>query len=145
MLDFDDFMKIAVRRSFVRFCSWPLSEFSAQGCSTGQHTTQAPKPEAPKPVSNATLSAVENKAGQETYTTSVPAVIPITISTPATPPPPLEEEEEEDLSVDVPVGTACRHKGCGRTFISNEASRLGEGEEAVCIYHPKQVCHLHGR
>ncbi|EKM55469.1 uncharacterized protein PHACADRAFT_94710 [Phanerochaete carnosa HHB-10118-sp] len=119
VLDFDDFMKITVRRSF--------------------HTAQAPKPETPKPVSNATVSVVENKAGQETYITSVPAAIPITISTPATPPPPLEEkEEEDDLSVDVPVGTACRHKGCGKTFISSEVSRLGEGEEAVCIYHPKQ-------
>lgn len=118
VLDFDEFMKI-------------------QGCSTGQHSAEAPKPEAPKPVANTNITAIESKGGQETYTTSAPTAVPIATSTPATPPPPPEEEEEDDPTVEVPVGTTCRHKGCGKTFISNEVSRFGEGEEAVCVYHPK--------
>ena len=113
---------------------------------SGQHTVQAPKPEAPKPTSAANLTVTENKAGQEVYS-SAAAPVPATSSAPV-PPPPVEEEEEDDLSVEVPVGTTCRHKGCGKTFVSNEVSRLGEGEGAICTYHPRAVrssLHFSGR
>lgn len=51
----------------------------------------------------------------------------------------MEEEEEDDISAPVSVGATCRHKGCGKTYVSDEVSRLGEGEEAICVYHPKAV------
>ena len=48
-------------------------------------------------------------------------------------------EEEDDLSVEVKPGTRCKRKGCKAEFISDEESRLGEGESTVCTYHPSNV------
>lgn len=132
-------MKIAVSDCFPGSALCFKVDSRPKGCSTGQHTAETLKPEARKPTPQANLSVTRNKTGQETYTTSTPpTTIPLATPTPATPPPP-EEEEEEDLSVEVPVGTTCRHKGCGKNFVSNEVSRLGEGEDTICVYHPKPV------
>lgn len=84
-----------------------------------------------------TPTNIESEPAQETPAPP-PVAAPVPASTPAPPPPP-EEDEEDDLTVEVPVGTTCRHKGCGKTFVSNETSRLGDGQETVCIYHPKTV------
>ncbi|KIP08162.1 hypothetical protein PHLGIDRAFT_88607 [Phlebiopsis gigantea 11061_1 CR5-6] len=119
VLDFDDFMKIPV-------CT---------RLDIGQHTSVVPKPEPAKPQSMSTPTNIESEPAQETPAPP-PVAAPVPASTPAPPPPP-EEDEEDDLTVEVPVGTTCRHKGCGKTFVSNETSRLGDGQETVCIYHPK--------
>ncbi|KAF8797898.1 chord-domain-containing protein [Phlegmacium glaucopus] len=58
---------------------------------------------------------------------------PATTAMPATPVPVLELD---DLNKEVAVGTVCRRKGCGITFVSNEVNRRGDGEGTVCSYHP---------
>lgn len=140
VLDFDEFMKIPVR-THLDIIPATRGLLMRQGCTKGQHTSVIPKQEPPKPQTTSIPAATENKPPQAT-----PSAAPAPIararapeSTPAPSPPPEEEEEEDDLTAEVPVGTTCRHKGCGKTFVSNEASRLGDGDEAVCTYHPKSV------
>jgi len=55
---------------------------------------------------------------------------------PATPVPVPVVEMEDDLTKEVAIGTMCRRKGCGITFISDEVNRQGEGEGTVCFHHP---------
>jgi hypothetical protein len=52
-------------------------------------------------------------------------------------------EEEDDLNIPVSVGTACKHKGCGVAFVSDEVNRKGDGEGTVCTYHPSPVSVLY--
>ncbi|PSR94065.1 hypothetical protein PHLCEN_2v4493 [Hermanssonia centrifuga] len=107
-----------------------------QGCTTGEHTNEAPKVEPPKPSANVTFKAAgpRPESGKETFTqTFAPSLV---AAAPAEPAPPVQEEDD-DLSAVVPPGTTCRHKGCGKVFISDETSRVGDGEEAICTYHPK--------
>ncbi|KAI0797630.1 chord-domain-containing protein [Abortiporus biennis] len=117
VLDFDDFMKIP-------------------GCTSGPHTDEAVKIEAPKPTSpNVNLKMTGTEAGKETYSTK-PAVTPtLSTSAPAEPVPP-PEEEEDDLSVPVAPGKICLRKGCGKAFVSDEVSRTEGGSESICYYHP---------
>ncbi|KAH8106764.1 HSP20-like chaperone [Cristinia sonorae] len=117
VLEFDEFMKIP-------------------GCATGSHSSKVPQVDAPKPKESTNIKVTESKDGKEVYTTT-PLVVatPPSIAGPREPAPP-PEEEEDDLSVPVKVGTSCKRKGCGKSFVSDEVSRSGEGDEATCVYHP---------
>lgn len=89
---------------------------------------------------DAPLSKSED--GKEVYSSgasiaNLPPQINQATSVPA-PAPPLIEEED-DLDIPVPAGTACRRKGCGVTFESDEANRRGDGEGTVCTYHSHPV------
>lgn len=82
--------------------------------------------------------------GKEVYnsTSAAPAFESLTLETkPRTPPPPPAPivEEEDDLDLPVNPGTTCRRKGCGKEFVNNEESRIGNGEGAICTYHPADV------
>jgi len=44
--------------------------------------------------------------------------------------------EEDDLSVPIGKGTKCLRKGCDYVFVSEEISRIGDGEGAECHFHP---------
>ena len=71
------------------------------------------------------------------FQVGVPVSVPSgSVDRPANPAPVLEED---DLNATVPPGTVCRRKGCGVTFISDEVNRQGDGEGAVCHYHPLPV------
>lgn len=96
-----------------------------------------PKVEAPKSNTNVNLKVTESKDGKEVYSSAsaTPTPAASVAREPASPP----EEEEDDLSVPVAVGTTCKRKGCGKSFVSDEVSRSGDGEEAVCVYHPLPV------
>lgn len=126
-------------RTFIRRVSSVIvSNISVQGCVTGQHSVEAPAVEAPKSAnvvytSPKPQSSAQTAINAETFT-SIPTVV---AAAPAPPPP--EEEEEDDLSVPAAPGTTCRHKGCGKVFVSDELHRIGDGEEATCTYHPKAV------
>jgi hypothetical protein len=52
---------------------------------------------------------------------------------------PVPVVEIDDLTKEVAIGTMCRRKGCGVTFVSDEVNRQGEGEGTVCFYHPLPV------
>ena len=58
---------------------------------------------------------------------------------PAAPATPVPVLEIDDLTKEVAIGTMCRRKGCGVTFISDEVNRQGEGEGPVCFHHPLPV------
>lgn len=120
----------------------------AQGCTqTERHTDEAPRVEAPKPSSSANLTMTTDSDGQEVYSSG-----PSTAPKPKQPihNQPLEAvatapvrapvvEEEDDLNTPVSVGTACKHKGCSVSFVSDEVNRIGDGEGTVCTYHPSPV------
>ncbi|KIK06594.1 hypothetical protein K443DRAFT_674256 [Laccaria amethystina LaAM-08-1] len=116
VLDFDEFMNLP-------------------GCTeTDFHTSATPQAEsAAKPPSAANLTTIEKTVdGVETYGTTLqqsiaPASAPVAV--------PIVEEED-DLTIQVSVGTHCRRKGCGTTFVSDEINRIGDEDGAVCIYHP---------
>lgn len=64
----------------------------------------------------------------------------MTISSPSTPPPaPVVVVDEDDLEVEVKPGTTCKRTGCGKKFVSQEKSRLGDEDDATCIHHPSPV------
>jgi len=125
VLDFDEFMKIPV------------------GCTqTERHTDEAPRVEAPKPTSSTNLTMTTDTDGQEVYSSGpstapkqtiqnqpIEAVATAPVRAPVV-------EEEDDLSTPVGVGTACKHKGCSVSFVSDEVNRIGDGEGTVCTYHP---------
>ncbi|KZV93335.1 chord-domain-containing protein [Exidia glandulosa HHB12029] len=104
------------------------------GCTTGAHTAEAPKAE---PARSTGISNYKDPAPAPTNADSAPAPPP----PPPTIPPPQPKpvvyvEEPDDLTVPVAPGTQCLRTGCKKTFISDEASRLGDGPEAECQYHP---------
>ncbi|TCD66684.1 hypothetical protein EIP91_001038 [Steccherinum ochraceum] len=105
-------------------------------CTTGSHSTEAPKVEAPKPSADVNLKVTEGKDGKEVYFQSATPATSLPVSTAPRDPPPLPEEEEDDLSAPAVPGTTCKRKGCGKSYVSDEVSRNGDGEEAVCVYHP---------
>ncbi|THH11827.1 hypothetical protein EW145_g395 [Phellinidium pouzarii] len=119
-LDFDEFMKI-------------------EGCQTGVHTTEASKPEKLKSAAPASIQMTETSDGKETFTSgpspSLFSTPSPTVSKPKVPISP-PKEEEDDLSVPVAPGSLCRRKGCDAVFVSDKDSRLGDGDGAVCTYHP---------
>ena len=118
-----------------------------QGCEKSVHTTKQPEPIAVQQSSTndgPTLAPTLDADGKEVYTrpapsTSAPTRPPVVDSRP--PPAPKEEEveEEDDLEIRVEPGTKCRRSGCGKEFVNDEVNRVGDGAEAVCMYHPKEV------
>ncbi|GBE82049.1 chord-domain-containing protein [Sparassis crispa] len=119
VLDFDEFMNIP-------------------GCTTGFHTDEAVKTEAPKPSANVNLKMADSQAGKEIYTSkpSGSEAFTATVASPSAVKPAPTEEEEEDLAATVPSGTKCRHNGCQAIFESDEVNRIGNGPGTVCAYHP---------
>lgn len=124
-LSFDEFMKI-------------------QGCQTGVHIEEAPKP--PKPVAKESASPSFQAVQKRETTASGPATVETfssgastpKLSKPTLPPPPPPVEEEDDLTITPEPGKKCRNKGCNAEFINNEESRLQDGENSTCVYHPSQ-------
>ncbi|KAF8495395.1 HSP20-like chaperone [Gautieria morchelliformis] len=127
VLDFESFMAIPVRA----------------------HTQEKPKAEPPTSGGTSSISNTNsikmdsNVNGRETYSTTLrdttvtPSGASHTAEQVVVPQPvPVVQDEEDDLSVPVPVGTVCKRTGCGVKFVSEEASRIGEDEGAVCRYHP---------
>jgi hypothetical protein len=110
-----------------------------------------PKVEAPTSGGVQTVSSAEgisktsvNAEGRETYATTPSESqksSTFTVMTPSLKPePPLPvQDDEDDTSVPVAPGTPCKRRGCGVTFISEEESRIGEGEGTICNYHPSPV------
>lgn len=114
-----------------------------QGCQIGKHTTEGSKPvpkNVPAPVQ---LKSTRTTEGKEIFTTgsstTASLVQPPQFTKPQASSPAPAPEEEDDLSVEVKPGTRCKRKGCKAEFISDEESRLGEGESTVCTYHPSNV------
>ncbi|KAK7023967.1 translation initiation factor IF-2 [Favolaschia claudopus] len=115
VLEFEQFMKIP-------------------GCAqTERHTTEVPRTEAPKPAPSANLTMTTGEStGQEIYSSTPIKPIPkLKTTTEAgakpTPPPPVLEEDD-DLSIPVAAGTKCKRNGCNAAFVSDEVSRVGDGE-----------------
>jgi hypothetical protein len=135
----------------------PVLDFESfmnmKGCTTGTHSNEkqseitslgrpAPAPGlapnvAPPPASSI-KSADTSSTGQETFGgPSRPVGIPVgALLTPRSGTPKPVEEDEDDVDVPVEVGTKCKRNGCNKTFVSQEESRTGDGEESVCVYHP---------
>ncbi|TBU45742.1 chord-domain-containing protein [Dichomitus squalens] len=120
VLDFDEFMAI-------------------QGCTTGQHTDEAPQAPPPKAAPQVNLTMTSSSGAAETYS-SVPAGS--STSTPGSKS--VSEavvikfvEEEDDLEASVPPGTTCRHKGCNVVYENDDLHRKEGGAASECTYHPK--------
>lgn len=138
-------------------------------CTTGKHSSALRvNPAAPQKNSQAEPSPVVtsvSKDGIETYGTAVPtaklpaaesskvsvsdpataassfspsALTAITLSEPKVEQKEVKEEEQDDLSAPVPDGARCKRLACGATWEGEQVSR-GEGEKAVCRYHPQPV------
>lgn len=92
--------------------------------------------------SNADGQEIYSSAGQGRtgVTSSTPIINPITPLTHA-----AYVEEEDDISVHVPPGAPCQRRGCYTNYISDEISRLGDGEGTVCVYHPAPVSYYEPR
>jgi hypothetical protein len=123
-----------------------------KGCTTGKHTTEkrAEAPVLPKPASSSagpiteiptTMKMSKTSDGREVFTTASLAPTTPSPSTPAPAsiPAPPPAEDEDDVLVPVQAGKKCLRLGCGKEFVSDEVSRFGSGEEAVCVYHPSPV------
>ncbi|KAJ7090289.1 HSP20-like chaperone [Mycena belliarum] len=116
VLEFDEFMKIP-------------------GCTqTERHTSEAPQVEAPKPSSTNITATETTSDGREVYSSAAQSQRTEPVATAVVRPTVIEEED--DLNVPVSVGTACKHKGCGVAFVSDEYNRIGDGGGTVCTYHP---------
>jgi len=72
----------------------------------------------------------EASSGKETFSVAAPSMRP------AVKPPQPVVEEEDDLAVPVAPGKICTRRACGVAFVSDEVNRQGDGEGAVCTYHP---------
>lgn len=109
---------------------------------------------APAPKAQETEAPTESKDGVEVYGSApasgaasgaatpapepAPAAAAPSVATqkPAEPEPPVEEEDDPD--VPVPDGARCKRLGCGAAWEGEAVSR-GNGEKAVCTYHPQKV------
>ncbi|TXT12889.1 hypothetical protein VHUM_01290 [Vanrija humicola] len=121
----------------------PVMEFdqfmAIPTCAQGKHTTEAPV--MPKPAAVTTdAPASVSASGVETYGAKTPAK-PATPAPQAalhadTPEPEVKEDEQDDLSLPVPAGAKCKRLGCGAEWEGEAVSR-GDGEKAVCRYHPQ--------
>lgn len=104
-----------------------------------------PTPHPVSVASSSTVAAVRTNVaedGTETFsTTSVtPTIVPqaaLASNTSRDPSAPIEEED--DPSIEVSVGAPCKRRGCSAKFVSQEESRLGDGENSLCVYHPSPV------
>ncbi|KAJ7724085.1 HSP20-like chaperone [Mycena maculata] len=121
VLEFDEFMKIP-------------------GCTqTERHTDEAPRAvEVPKTSSSTNITMTESGSTEVYSSNDVPKAsaqrMEEAVATAVVRPTVIEEED--DLNIPVSVGSACKHKGCGVTFVSDEANRKGNGEGTICTYHP---------
>jgi len=108
-LDFDEFMKIEVGP-----------------CSAEQNQVQTSSalPTKDKPV---TTEVPRTETNKDTFKVT-------TTPKPSTPTPIIEEED--DLTAPVPSDATCKRIGCKVVFVSDEDSRMGDGEASVCTYHP---------
>lgn len=94
------------------------------------------------------LKTEQSSDGKEIFTNGMSASFLSTLpsSTSSKPkeavPPSPPKEEEDDITVPVAAGTRCRRKGCNKEFVSDEDSRLGDGEGTICVYHPAPVRYL---
>jgi hypothetical protein len=120
---------------------------TTQPCAKGIHSAAAPtKPAAPvaeAPTASSTSNGVETYGSapvpsSETATTTHAAAPAPVAAAPALAPAQPVAEEDDDLSVQVGEGTSCKRLGCGVRYESENVSR-GEGEKAVCRYHPQAV------
>lgn len=113
VLEFDEFMRIP-------------------GCTESEcHTEIAQKIDPPKSSPTVGLTVSGSASGKEIFTSPADHT---TISIP--PPAPAVIIEEDDTSVAVKPGTPCRRNGCKVLFVSDEVNRQGDGQDAVCTYHP---------
>ncbi|KAJ2916850.1 hypothetical protein MD484_g3546, partial [Candolleomyces efflorescens] len=139
-----------VAKTLARVGPWGIGFL---GCTeTDAHSTEAAPGSkaagaaagAPAQSSSKVTSVSQENDGTETFSigggrNKVPAPPNAVVDRPSAPaPPPPPEEEEDDLSIPVPSGKLCIRKGCGVSFVSDEVNRIGDGEGAVCVYHPLQ-------
>jgi len=112
------------------------------GCAAGTHTTE--KVEAPAPVLRTPPPTTMTKTadGKEVYSTGSAGLLNSSAQKPqpspqpkSVLPPPAPAEDEDDISVAVAPGTSCKRLGCGKQYISDEESRNGDGDAAICVYH----------
>ena len=84
---------------------------------------------------------VASENGKETFSTNaVPLVSKPALGPKMTAPSPTPMiEDEDDLDIPIQPGTRCLRQGCGKEFLSQEESRLGDGEYSVCTYHSSPV------
>ncbi|KAI8081381.1 chord-domain-containing protein [Halteromyces radiatus] len=119
-------------------CKKRVDDFDAfleiPGCTFGKHSLEKPEVKETTPKQPTVATKVEN--GIETYGNKpAPTVAPITETPAETKEKEVqkEEEQEDDESIPVKVGTTCRRRGCGVTFVDEATSR---GPESICHYHP---------
>lgn len=106
------------------------------GCTTGKHSAEAPKAE---PARSTGISNYKEPTPAPQDAPAVPAPVPAPPPAKVAPQPPkpvVYVEEPDDLDAPVPPGTLCMRNGCKKPFVSDEASRRGDGPDAECIYHP---------
>ena len=122
---------------------------SAQGCTRGVHSVEAPKvqPSATSSTPNRSLTMTESADGKEVYTSPSARIRPqepakLPAASPVAQPASSEKEkveEEYDLEATVPKGTPCQRAGCKVTFVSDEENRIGDGPGTKCVYHSGAV------
>ncbi|KHN93863.1 CORD and CS domain containing protein [Metarhizium album ARSEF 1941] len=98
-------------------------------CTTGTHsTTDIPPPVEEKPKEDE--ASLARKI--DVLTTPTPSRLPIQPpqSVP-TPPPPAPETDDDDPSLEIPDGSTCRRRTCGKRY-KRGSSREGE----TCVHHP---------
>jgi len=99
-------------------------------CSTGLHSTEAPKPaaSAPKPVPEVPAPTV-SKDGTETYKT--PGQLPqVATLKPPVVPAVVKPVEQDDPSIPVPPNSACKRLACKAVYKGPVTY------ETPCVYHP---------
>src|ERR1700722_2938396 len=108
----------------------------------GSHSNEAPKIETPKSSLPSNLRMTESANGTEVYSSTIAKLsgsednmTALSCQAAVTP----AVEEEDNLDVPVKPGTPCLRKGCGTVFVSNEASRMGDGPGTICTHHPLDV------
>jgi hypothetical protein len=148
VLDFDEFMTIPESFAYIfRSSIQMLIIWFIQPCTEIKGHSSAAIRDTPKAFANAaqsiprnlpTETSVGGQPGQEVFQVGAPreSIPSGSVNRPTTPAPVLEED---DLTSQVPAGTICRRKGCGVIFISDEVNRQGDGEGAICHYHPLPV------
>ncbi|KAJ9609737.1 hypothetical protein H2200_006065 [Cladophialophora chaetospira] len=102
-------------------------------CTKGKHSTvdDTPAP-ASKPEASNTVEAAPLPAPLPVTRPLPPSLAVAQQPTPsATPKPEPPEDESDDPDADIPSGTTCKRRGCGKSQ-NDQVSR----EEEECTYHP---------
>lgn len=103
------------------------------GCTTGTHSTEAPKPANNAAKASPEVTAPTVKDGIETYATTTTPITRTATTTPVTRPPVTVVEkpvEQDDPSVPIPPDAPCKRLGCKAVY------QGAETYEALCIHHP---------